>query len=89
MFDTVSLCDDSKIKDEILQILQTLFNHVRDYGEAVVTYFDSCSDLDDGPFGVINFSIDQYINQIESFRENHKNISFEECLEPSKLVSFF
>uniref|UniRef100_A0AC34F1D9 Uncharacterized protein n=1 Tax=Panagrolaimus sp. ES5 TaxID=591445 RepID=A0AC34F1D9_9BILA len=77
-----------RINDEPVVVFKALFDRVKDYGEAVVTYFESCSRFDDGPFGVNNFPIGRYINKIETYYGNHNDISPDGCLEPSKLFAW-
>uniref|UniRef100_A0A914YH57 Uncharacterized protein n=1 Tax=Panagrolaimus superbus TaxID=310955 RepID=A0A914YH57_9BILA len=88
VFPTLSRYDDLKIKNEILLAFKALFDRVKDYGEAVVTYFESCCHFDDGPLSVKNFPIGRYINEIETCYGNHNDITSEQCLEPSKLFAW-
>uniref|UniRef100_A0A914QU61 Uncharacterized protein n=1 Tax=Panagrolaimus davidi TaxID=227884 RepID=A0A914QU61_9BILA len=88
MLQAIGAVSQSPIQEEYLRIFEVLFDHVENYGEAVIIYFDSCSDNDFGPFSVNNFSIGQYINQIETYYGNHNDISSEQCIEPSKLFAW-
>uniref|UniRef100_A0AC35FHS4 Uncharacterized protein n=1 Tax=Panagrolaimus sp. PS1159 TaxID=55785 RepID=A0AC35FHS4_9BILA len=88
MLQAIGAVSQSIKQEEYLRIFKALFDRVENYGEAVIIHFDSCSNNDFGPFSVKNFSIGQYINQIETYYGNHNDISSEQCIEPSKLFAW-
>uniref|UniRef100_A0A914PK02 Uncharacterized protein n=1 Tax=Panagrolaimus davidi TaxID=227884 RepID=A0A914PK02_9BILA len=82
---TVTTNGNSMVKEEFLQIFHILFDYIQNYGKAVIGYFESCSEHDDGPMGINNFDIDENVKEIEKYYGD--DITIEKGLELSKLFA--